>query len=162
MAASGLGKGSLYAAWSDKAALDRSALRHYIERELSLLGALLGDEAQPARSRLLHLLTYPIDAVETAEDRRGCFLCNAAVDMAQIDPDTATIVEEAFATSTAAVDEVARQADAPEGAGAHLFSVFLGLRVMARAGVGADVMRAARDAALSGIEVKGSAGGPLH
>ena len=148
MKASGLGKGSLYAAWGDKAALYRAALAQYVEAELALLAEVLTAPGANPLASLTALLTYPIEAVEERRDRRGCFLCNAAVDMAQMDAETAVMVEEAFGAAIDAVEGVAVRAGGAPGAGAHLFSVFLGLRVMARAGVSAERMRAARDVAL--------------
>ena len=149
MAASGLGKGSLYAAWGDKAALYRAALKRYIALELALLADLLSGAEAP-KAALAALLDYPIAKV-AAGDRRGCFLCNAAIDMAQADAEIRKIVDEAFEGSVAAVEGVAAQAGAAPGAGAHLFSVFLGLRVMARSGAAIPAMKAARDHALTGL-----------
>ena len=71
--------------------------------------------------------------------------------MAQADAEIREIVDEAFEGSVAAVEGVAAQAGASPGAGAHLFSVFLGLRVMARSGAAIPAMRAARDHALTGL-----------
>ena len=148
MAASGLGKGSLYAAWGDKAALYRAALKRYVAGEMALLADLL--KRDPPADALAALLDYPIEAVAAGDDRRGCFLCNAAVDMARADGDVRLIVEEAFAMAVAAIEQIAVSAGA-KGAGAHLFSVFLGLRVMARSGAPVASMRAARDHALRGL-----------
>ena len=154
MKASGLGKGSLYAAWGDKAALYRAALARYVEAELGALAGLLGDAATPAGARLRMLLDYPIDAVASRDDRRGCFLCNASIDRAPADPKVAEAVESAFAAAVASIDAVAQEAEGANrrGRGAHLFSVFLGLRVMARSGAPVALMREARDAGLAAGE----------
>ena len=148
MAASGLGKGSLYAAWGDKAALYHAALKRYAAAELALLADLLTSLA-PSQA-LAALLDYPIQAVESGEDRRGCFLCNAAIDMAQMDDEVRSLVDAAFADAIGAIDQVAERAGAP-GAGGHLFAVFLGLRVMARSGASVIAMKAARDHALRAV-----------
>ncbi|MEL6793038.1 MAG: hypothetical protein AAFP78_06275, partial [Pseudomonadota bacterium] len=120
--------------------------------ELALLSDVLSAAAAPGDA-LAALLDYPISSVE-AGDRRGCYLCNAAVDMAQADDDVRALVDQAFADAIAAVESVARSAGAAPEAGAHLFSVFLGLRVMARSGAALPAMRAARDHALQGLSLK--------
>lgn len=151
MQASGLGKGSLYAAWGDKAALYRTVLTRYADAELALLAAVLAAPGRSAMARLEALLDYPIDAAR--RDRRGCLLCNASVDRALDDPETQAIVDAAFAKATAAIDRVAAEASGHAvGSGAHLFAVFLGLRVMARAGAAAATMRTVRDAALASLK----------
>lgn len=147
MTASGLGKGSLYAAFGDKAALYRKALAAYVESELGLLADALSGDAPP-RARIQATYDYAISALEDRGDRRGCFLCNAAIDMAPHDAEVERIVTAAMDAAEAAFDAPAAEAGAP-GAGAHLFAVFLGLRVMAKAGASPDAMRRARDAAMA-------------
>lgn len=153
MAASGLGKGSLYAAFGDKAALYRATLQRYVDAEMTAMAEVLQSPDVTPMAALTTLLSSPIDAVEKGGDRRGCFLCNAAVDMSLMEPEVRKIVDDAFAALVAAVDGVARAAGAGQGQGAHLFSVFLGLRVMARAGAPLAMMRASRDAALNGLKL---------
>lgn len=149
MKASGLGKGSLYAAFGDKAALYRSALARYIEIEIGKLGAIAADVSASPFDRIAATFDYAIAAVEERADRRGCFLCNASVDMATHDPEVAKIVRKAFDAASESYEMVGRAAGGPEGIGDALFAVFLGLRVMAKSGAPVANMRRARDAALA-------------
>lgn len=145
MAAAGLGKGSLYAAFGDKRALYRRALEAYIGEEMAALAAILGREGASPRDRIADVFDYAIDARDRG-DRRGCFLCNAAVDRAAQDDAIGALVKAAFDAAQDAFDAAAGPVS-----GGHYFAVFLGLRVMARAGATADAMRRARDAALGGF-----------
>ena len=149
MAAAKLGKGSLYAAFGDKAALYRAALRRYIETEISALGGLLHDATSPPASRISATFDYAIAAVEERQDRRGCFLCNAGIDMAPHDEEVEKMVSGAFEAASGAYEAVGLEAGGAAGVGDHLFAVFLGLRVMAKAGAPVAAMRSARDAALA-------------
>lgn len=154
MAASGLGKGSLYAAFGDKAALFRAALTAYVEREIGALGAALLDETAAGEARIAAALDIVIDAVTLRGDRRGCFLCNAAVEAGALDEETQALVDQAldagrdgFSTAVAAARG---GGDGDEGA--TFFAVYLGMQVMARAGAPLEQLRAARDGALKRFE----------
>lgn len=149
MRASGLGKGSLYAAYGDKRALYLKALEGYIAHEIGPLGVILTDDRLSGPARLRALFDEVIRAVEVAGDRRGCFLCNAAVDQAAHDPDVGKMVGEALAAATGAID-VAIEACGPTKANAHgVFATFLGMRVLAKSGADIASLKAARDTALA-------------
>ena len=99
--ASGLGKGSLYAAFGNKEALYVRSLLSYIEREIGLGVCLLSgnSEFEPlsGKERIHMFLGVAIDAVENRQDRRGCFVCNAAIDLAPFNPDVEEVVKSALA-----------------------------------------------------------------
>lgn len=152
MAATGLGKGSLYAAFGDKQALYLKALENYIEREVGQAGALLLGSDLTAYQRIEAFLMMAVDAVAARGDRRGCFLCNAAVDLAPHDPKAQAIVSAAFnnvraalATAAAAAPESFKKSADPD----YLLSVYLGMRVMAKAGAPLGALIAARDGVLA-------------
>lgn len=149
MAAAGLGKGSLYAAFGDKVALYRATLKRYVDVEIKALAGLLNDRERSALGRISATYDYAIAAVEDRADRRGCFLCNAGVDMAAHDAEVEKIVQDAFAAACGAYEAAGRAAGGVNGVGDHLFAVFLGLRVMAKAGAPATTMRQAKEAALA-------------
>ena len=93
-AATGLRKGSLYAAFGDKRAMYLKALALYDKTAIDA-GVEVLSGAGPAEQRISTFLQLAIDAVTILKDRRGCFLCNASVDQAILDPATEQLIETA-------------------------------------------------------------------
>lgn len=164
--ATGLKKGSLYGAFGDKRTLYLKALAFYDETEVSLAvdllrGRVQGDglEAPDAGyQRIAALLQAVIDAVVVRGDRRGCLLCNAAVDQAPLNPATERSVTASLATMEAAFVEAVRAipdliASVEEGRriARHLQSVYFGMRVLAKAGATEEVLQDAKSGALAGL-----------
>ncbi len=124
MEATGLGKTSLYAAFGDKRALYLKALEHYVTREVAEAAALLlgcggagrppPSRRRPARQimRALHdIAIFPLESSnDTLSDRRGCFLCNAAVEQAPDDPEVAQLVTKGMSSMRSALEETVTQA----------------------------------------------------
>lgn len=104
MRVSGLGKGSLYAAFGDKRQLFLRALRSYTEDNHEALRKAL---AEPPRAvdALRMLLEAPIDP----RTRRGCLLANSTCELGNADPDVLDHAHRAYETTTALIgDCVAR------------------------------------------------------
>lgn len=151
MRASGLGKGSLYAAFGDKQALYLKALGGYIDREIGEIGAMLLDPRTPGLARITAFLDYPVQAVAANNDRRGCFLCNAAVDLAPHDPAAARMISSALSAARQGIG-VAIAACGPTAVTADgLLAAYLGMRVLAKAGADVASLKAARDTAMLGF-----------
>ncbi len=154
MAATGLQKGSLYAAFGDKRAIYLEALALYERQAVDGAVALLTGKGAP-ETRIGKFLQAAIDPVARLDDRRGCFLCNASVDQAVLDGETQLAVKRGFDRMAGALE----QALADLGVGAklragqaqHLLSVYFGLRVLAKGGQSVSVLRAARAAALRSL-----------
>ena len=156
--ATGLGKGSLYSAFGNKQALYKRALETYIASELEILGGLLlnGLEDDPAswRDRLTGFLNGAIDAVEQRQDRRGCFICNAAIELAPFDPAIEEMVQSVFEKLKGALMMVLAplQDDARiTKIAEQLLATYLGMRVMAKAGSTPESLAVVRDSTLDGI-----------
>lgn len=148
MEVTGLGKGSLYAAFGDKEALYLKALEAYISREVGEAGALLANTSLSGEARIAALMQAPIAAIEDHDDRRGCFLCNAAVDLAPQNPAAATMITTALQSIFDGLN-IALAACKPTKAKAEgVFAAYIGMRVMAKAGVPVATLAAARDTAL--------------
>jgi len=158
VAATGLGKGSLYATFGDKRAMYLAALRAY---EASVIAAAVTalTGPSPARDRIAAFMTNAVEAGRGAgrgerDPARGCFLCNAALDLAPRDAETAALVRRGFdALGRALADALAEaepglpdtdRASRADG----LLATYAGLRVMARAGCPPARLAAIRDAAL--------------
>jgi len=153
--ATGLRKGSLYAAFGDKRAMYRKALALYGRTSIDADVRVLTGIDTPER-RIGKFLQSAIDAVAVGNDRRGCFLCNASVDQATLDQETqrlvngnlerlARVLEEALA-ELSEIDNNRRRAGAQ-----HLLSVYFGLHVLAKAGQPVRMLKAAREAALRSV-----------
>ncbi len=149
----GLKKGSLYAAFGDKRAMYHKALALYDSLWIdSAVCGLTGDGAP--LERIDRFLQAAADGSPGGADSRGCFICNASMDQAPVDPDAARTVQSSFIRMETALAEAI--AELRSGASAedasqearHLMSVYFGLRVLAKAGASADVMRDAKRTAL--------------
>ena len=156
METTGLGKGSLYSAFGDKRALYLQALRSYCETEAKAAADLFSESKERSareRTESFHIfLGLPIEPVETARDRRGCFLCNAAVEQAPQNEDVQEIVLQAIDLMRQGVFdglEKLRPGNSKNRARAEqLVSLYFGLRVMAKAGTPVDSLKEARDEGL--------------
>ncbi len=115
MRVSGLGKGSLYAAFGDKRQLFLRALHSYTDDSHSHLREALA-EAPRAVDALRMLLEAPIDAGA----RRGCLMANSTCELGNADPEVLAHAHRTYETSTALIaDCVARaqrEGDVPAGA----------------------------------------------
>ena len=153
--ATGLRKGSLYAAFGDKRALYRKSVALYDRTAIDESVAVLTGVDAPER-RIGKFLQAPIDAVAVAKDRRGCFLCNASIDQATIDPETQRSITGSFERLGGVLEKVLWELGTIDNSrrravAQHLLSVYFGLRVLARAGQPVRMLKAAREAALHSV-----------
>lgn len=137
--ATGLGRGSLYAAYANKDGLFEQALRRYHKRAQAHVDKL-GQKGSPV-GRLRALMTDIVDADLTARQKRGCLATNSAVEMAGRDPGVAALVRQNFDILTRGIEHTIRRGqDAGEirpDADAGILALFLfnavqGLRVLAK------------------------------
>jgi TetR/AcrR family transcriptional repressor of nem operon len=137
VASSGIQKASLYAAYGDKQAIYLKSLSLYNKQLLSNLGQILGDIRRPARRRFGDLFRGSVERVASG-DRDGCFLCSAAADRADTDPETAAIVQrdllrlERLFHST--LDGLYASRSGQVRAARHLLAIYVGLQTLSRAG----------------------------
>ena len=155
---SGVHKASLYAAYGDKRAIYLKALSFYEERLIVAIDNILSG-AGPPRDRFERLYRAGIDPVVSG-DRSGCFLCSAAADRAEIDPQTGEIVrtgldrlEQMFhrALGTVFADGSARVE-----AARHLLAVYVALQSLARAGYPAESLESVLRSAVDQIPSPGN------
>ena len=153
--ATGLRKGSLYAAFGDKRAMYRKSVELYGRTAIDESVAVLTGVDAPER-RIGKFLQAPIDAVAVANDRRGCFLCNASIDQAAVDPETQRSVTGSFERLGGVLEKVLSELGTIDNSrrravAQHLLSVYFGLRVLAKAGQPVRMLKAAREAALRSV-----------
>ncbi|GAA3635859.1 TetR/AcrR family transcriptional regulator [Kineosporia mesophila] len=91
----GLGKGSLYAAFGDKRGLYLRVLGDYVDATHGALRALLADSPR-AIDGLRRYLTAPAQDPSGADALRGCFLVNSTSELAAADADVLSLSRNAF------------------------------------------------------------------
>jgi TetR/AcrR family transcriptional repressor of nem operon len=150
LSAMGIARGSLYKAFRSKRDIYLAALSRYDRTVVEAVVTMLGDPAGgDGSARIRRFLLSAVESLGRDGDRRGCFLCNAAVDRAQSDPDVTARVMAMMRRIEKAI--VAALADSGKGAGRDdaaraetarmLLTAYVGLRVLARAGYPAPVLR---------------------
>ena len=164
--ATGLRKGSLYGAFGDKRALYLKALEFYDETEVIVALDLLSGRVErdglnapdAGYGRIATLFQAVVDAVEVHGDRRGCLLCNAAVDQAPLDHATEQSVtaslgnmENALLDAVAAIPDFVVSVKEGRRTARHLLSAYFGMRVLAKAGMPVEALKDARAGALAGL-----------
>ena len=109
--ATGLKKGSLYAAFGDKRRMYLKSLARYDRLWINALVNGLTDEREP-RIRIEAFLQLAVSGAPNPQDMRGCFVCNAAVDQTSVDAATQAQVnvslqrmEEAICTAVAEMSD---------------------------------------------------------
>lgn len=132
----GLNRASLYNAFGDKRGLFLACLDHYGGREIAAAVALLSGPGG-ADTKIRKLFNGPVKAIQAGKDRRGCLLCNSAVEVAPHDPEVEAAVMRHLdrlrdAIAAALGDGTARK-DAIRRAD-QLTASYMGLHVMAKAG----------------------------
>lgn len=137
----GIGRGSLYNAFTSKRALFELALRRYHEREATRIIQVL-DGPGPPRERLRAALDLVVTAALADDERRGCMIANTAVEFAGEDESINHLVRRTFDRQEAAfrdtIEEGQRSGDidraADAGALAALFLATInGIRVLGKA-----------------------------
>ncbi len=155
--ATGLIKGSLYAAFGDKRAMYLKALALYDQTAIDGAVRLLTGSGSPEK-RIGQFLQSTIDAVEVQKDRRGCYLCNASIDQAMLDPETHQAVKASLGRLGRALEEVLSELTVTSiddkwhhAEAQHFLSVYFGLRVLAKGGHPVKALKEAKKAALRSI-----------
>jgi TetR/AcrR family transcriptional regulator, transcriptional repressor for nem operon len=155
LAATGLGRGSLYATFGDKHALYLAALDRYCAAALEQMGAFLDRPGSP-RAVLEELFCFYVDALAGDPAHRGCLLVNAHVELAPHDPNVFARVQAAYRAAeeiffallvrAQAAGELAEASD-PRQFARFFLGTLVSIRVFARAkaerGVLADVVKTA-------------------
>jgi len=157
-AATGLNKQSLYRAFGDKRGMYTAALDGFADVLLANAGPAL---MQPgtAQERFLRFYDFFIQAAVSG-NRRGCFLCNAATDQAQLaEVARASLhvaLEKVLALFRQVIAEGAPELEEQavrEKAEAQL-AFYFGLTVLIKAGMPEDTLKAAARQGVAMIQKK--------
>lgn len=156
-AATGLKKQSLYRLFGDKRQMYLAALEHYEAHEVrTALKAL--ERTGPAKARFKALFNEIVEGAIASGDRRGCFLCNACTDQAQLDEETRKFVRrqleaalQAFEAALSASEPYTSNEALRKANAAGLMSAYFGLRVLIKGDMPESVLRGAADVAIASI-----------
>jgi len=107
--ATGLGKGSIYAAFGDKRGLFLAALELYANSTLEATRAALSAD-RPAIERLRSLFDRPCPVRGRRSSYRGCFLANSTTELAAIDAEVLTLARGIYRAVEELIIEVVRDA----------------------------------------------------
>jgi TetR/AcrR family transcriptional repressor of nem operon len=150
MRVSGLGKGSLYAAFGDKHQLFLRALRSYTDTSGGYLREMLASSPR-AVDALRAFVMAPVSDPGGAAARRGCLMANSTCELATTDPDVLAEARRTYDTSTALVAECVvraqREGDMPGDAdpvetARALLAAQQGIVFMGRTGLEIDKLTA--------------------
>jgi TetR/AcrR family transcriptional repressor of nem operon len=155
--ATGLLRGSLYAAYGSKEAMFRGAVRRYV----SDLGAAL---ATPLRglAALEHVVRAVVRLTLADPERRGCVILNAIPEAHALSAETRAELDRALESMRALLRARLREALADAGSEANveslaalLFASTVSIRVLGRAGMGSkllhEIAKGAIEAARRGV-----------
>ncbi|GAA4105545.1 helix-turn-helix domain-containing protein [Actinomadura miaoliensis] len=159
VAATGIGRGSLYAAFGSKDGLYEAALRRYAEESLGRMRERL-ERDEPVRVVLRDLLLELVDDTVADPARRGCLMTNTAVERLPGDPLAGRVVGRAFdllaELVAAALRRGRERGELPPDADVTALADFLvttiqGLRVQGKAGADRRRLSAVVDTALGAL-----------
>ncbi|HWD53078.1 MAG TPA: TetR/AcrR family transcriptional regulator [Acidimicrobiales bacterium] len=150
---SGLGKGSLYAAFGDKHQLFLRALRGYNDANDLALRTML--EAAPrAVDGLRAFVMAPVSDASGVAAQRGCFMANSTYELAAADAEVLTEARRTYEATTAAVAECVVRAQGegdvsadsdPMGTARALLAAQQGVVFMGRTGMDITTLTATAD-----------------
>lgn len=156
-AATGLKTGSLYNAFGDKQSLYLKTLDRYGEKEVAAAVAWIERQDSRGAEAVAGFLKTIAAQVDSGAYRNGCFLCNAAVDRAPVDPATARRVSANLAPLRQAFHERLkgdpRTAEAATMLADFALSAYLGMFVMIRGGADGAMVRRAVSVASAALSV---------
>lgn len=145
-----IARGSLYKAFKDKRSIYLLALERYEQKIVDdALIALEDRDYGTLADRVRNLLMRAVIAIEKEGDRRGCLLCNAAVDLLPDDPETRGIVYRMVRKIEKALERVIKEygqdngwsMDKCERLALMINTNYMGLRMMTKAGYSPEELR---------------------
>jgi TetR/AcrR family transcriptional repressor of nem operon len=150
----GIAAPSLYNAYGDKRMLFIASLQYYCEKACARLARF--EAAEPGTAAIAGFFSDIVERSLSDPDRKGCFLVNAALEVAPHDAAVQTLIA-AYFKGLQAFFQKNIEAAKPEGGAAsvdpvpysaHLLSVVMGIRVLARWNPERNVLEAAASHAL--------------
>ncbi|GAB3734966.1 TetR/AcrR family transcriptional regulator [Amycolatopsis oliviviridis] len=159
LAASRLGKGSLYGAFGDKKSLFLLVLRKYDEANDRMLRTWL-EQADRGIDVIRNFVTGPVRDPDGEQARRGCLLANTAMELSASAAEVAAEARRSYASTTDALTDAIRRAQREGDVAPHLdpdltaravLSGQLGLILLGRIGQDPAALSATATALLDGL-----------
>jgi len=144
-----INRGSLYAAFSDKAGLFKEVIDNYQSRIQSIVIRLLSNELDPAKG-IKDVFELTLLALTKDSLALGCLLVNTVNELSPIDSEIAShaakkleVAEQAFIAACERAQTLKQMTKeiTPESAGKMLMTSMIGLRVQSRRGVETSDLR---------------------
>ncbi|WP_073946633.1 TetR/AcrR family transcriptional regulator [Streptomyces kebangsaanensis] len=162
--ATGLGKGSLYGAFGDKAKLFHRVFDDWCTAVVEVAeGQMAGGPDAEALTRLSGYVHLMAENTASDTERRGCLLAKGAAELAQHDPavagrsaETMTALLTLLRTEISAAQrhgDIDSAAD-PERLAALLLTVVRGIEAVGKAGLDPETLRNIADTALAVLPVR--------
>ena len=157
LAATGLGKGSLYGAFGDKRRLFLRVLREYDEANDRMLRARLA-EAERGVDVIRDFVLGPLRDPSGAPARRGCLLANTAMELAASAPEVAVEARRSYDATTAVLADAVRRAQRENDVTSRIdpwqtahavLAGQLGLMILGRAGQDSITLQAVAETLLA-------------
>lgn len=145
-----LPKQSLYREFGDKRGMYLAALAAYEAAEVRAASQILRAHRDPKQA-FAALFDAVLRPVEEQEDRRGCFLCNAASDRTTIEPAIDTWVNAAMMRMLATFASALEGKDKGDAKARAMLAGYVGIRVLARSGLPAPDLRTAANSLIESI-----------
>ena len=105
-----IAKQSLYNTYGDKRDMYLLALTKYSDMRISNFDDCMSKESRP----LEKLLVYLENLKNNAEERRGCLMCSASLEVADRDPEIANVVEKHFKKMECRLELIVKEAQEKE------------------------------------------------
>lgn len=159
VAASGLGKGSLYGAFGDKQKLFLRVLREYDEANDRMLRSRL-EETDRAIDVIRGFVTGPVRDPSGEQARRGCLLANTAMELSMSIAEVATEARRSYAATASLLVDAIRRAQREGDIAPHVDSSSaahavlagqLGLITLGRVGQNPAALSTIAEALLNGL-----------
>ncbi|BCN79032.1 TetR/AcrR family transcriptional regulator [Prescottella equi] len=159
VAASGLGKGSLYGAFGDKRSLFLRVLREYDEANDRVLRSWL-EQADRAIDVIRGFVTGPVRDPGGEQARRGCLLANTAMELSMSTAEVAAEARRSYAATTSMLVDAIRRAQREgdialhvdsENAARAVLAGQLGLIVLGRVGQDPAALSITAETLLNGL-----------
>ncbi len=149
-----MNRGSVYNAFGDKRALYLEALELYGEQHYGAAVELI-KHSKDTPSAIRNLYGTAFKRMKDDQTHWGCFMCNAAVEVAPVDTEVAIIVRENFDALTKAflsslLETRPKVADSKnaKNLAQQLTATYIGFNIMARTGMAKTSLKRISDSAV--------------